>query len=88
MTLNAVPTDPMIVDDKRRLTSVYQGFFSSIHDWLGTVGQSGPTTARPVSSSQNQIYIGQQYFDTTLGKPIWAKQLNPLVWVDGQGTIV
>jgi hypothetical protein len=45
---------------------------------------SGTTAQRvPVPSS-----IGFQYFDTTLGKPIWVKSLNPTVWVDAMGTTV
>lgn len=32
--------------------------------------------------------IGQHSFDTTIGKPIWCRSLNPNVWVDGQGTVV
>ena len=32
--------------------------------------------------------IGQHYFDTSLGVPIWCKSLNPTVWVNGTGTVV
>lgn len=32
--------------------------------------------------------IGQHTFDTTIGRPIWCKSLNPVVWVDGAGTVV
>ena len=39
---------------------------------------SGTTEERPVTN----IYVGLQYFDTTLGKPIWIK------WADGSGTWV
>jgi hypothetical protein len=89
MTLNAVPTDPVAVDLKGRLTSVYQTWFSSIHDWLGPIGGSGSTAKRPVNSSRNPMYIGQQYFDTTLGKPIWVKTVTPaIVWVDATGAVV
>lgn len=88
MTINAVPTDPIIVDNNRRLTPVYQAFFGSIHDWLGPVGQSGSTADRPTNFSRNPLYVSQQYFDTTLGKPIWVKSLNPTVWVDATGSAV
>lgn len=41
---------------------------------------SGPTTSRPVPT-----FIGQMYFDTTLGFSVWAKQLSPAIWVDAAG---
>lgn len=88
MPINPIPTDPIIVDAGRRLTPVYQAFFSSIHDWLGPVGLSGPTTSRPINTARNFLYIGQMYFDTTLSKPIWVQSLNPTVWQDATGAAV
>jgi hypothetical protein len=44
---------------------------------------SGPTSNRPVPS-----FVGQPYFDTTLGFMVWAKQLAPAVWVDSAGVQV
>lgn len=44
---------------------------------------SGPTTNRPVPS-----FIGQTYFDTTLGYPVWASQILPSIWVDAAGISV
>lgn len=43
----------------------------------------GPTVSRPVPG-----FIGQQYFDTTLGFMVWAKQLSPVIWVDAAGVSV
>lgn len=88
MPLNPVPSSPIIVDDKRTLVPVYQAFFSSIHDWLGPIGSSGTTANRPMASSLNPLYIGQMYFDTTLGKPVFVLSLNPTVWVDASGAVV
>jgi len=51
---------------------------------LGTGGASvfsGPTTSRPTPPS----FVGQSYFDTTLGFTVWAKQILPSVWVDAAG---
>jgi hypothetical protein len=42
---------------------------------------NGITTARPITNLQ----IGQFYFDTTLGYPIWYDGTN---WVDATGTVV
>lgn len=42
-----------------------------------------PTAKRPTNA-----VIGQHLFDTTIGQPIWCKSLNPIVWVNGVGTVV
>lgn len=46
---------------------------------------SGTTANRPKTADYN-LDVGYQYFDTTLGKPIWHKGYD--VWVDATGTIV
>lgn len=54
---------------------------------LGTGGVSlvaGPTVSRPSPPS----FVGQAYFDTTLGFTVWAKQLLPTIWVDAAGVQV
>lgn len=55
-------------------------------NWLpiGVSTPSGVTASRPTSG----IVVGTQYFDTTLGKPIFVKTTSPLVWVDSTGTTV
>lgn len=88
MPINTIPTTTNLVDKDGDLIDIWQAFFSSVHDWLGPIGQSGATANRPTDSSQNQLYIGQQYFDTTLGKPIWVKSKNPTVWCDATGATV
>jgi len=53
--------------------------------WLiiNAVSLSGTTDKRPVDN----VYVGQMYFDTTLGLPIWAKTLgSPISWVKADGT--
>lgn len=37
--------------------------------------------ARP----QNVQHVGFCTFDRNLGKPIWCKALNPIIWVDATG---
>jgi len=44
--------------------------------------QSGTSAQRPTST-----YIGQFYFDTTLGFPIWASVIGT-TWVDAAGASV
>lgn len=88
MPINSVPTTPVIVDDKRTLLPVYQAWFASIQNWLRPVGSSGITALRPLNTKESFMYVGQAYFDTTLGKPIWVQSLNPTVWVDASGAVV
>lgn len=45
---------------------------------------SGTTAQRPTL----RLVVGQQYFDTTLGKPIWCKDATNMIWVDATGTTV
>jgi hypothetical protein len=45
--------------------------------------QSGPTSGRPVPG-----FVGEQYFDTTLGFMVWASQVSPAIWVDAAGISV
>ncbi|MEK5360742.1 hypothetical protein ACPOM7_19040 [Peribacillus castrilensis] len=45
--------------------------------------RSGTTANRPTD-----YIVGESYFDTTLGKPIWCKTVAPVVWVDAMGATV
>ena len=49
----------------------------------------GPSNARPVFSSEDANYlIGYQYFDTTIGRVVFAKSISEkgvAVWVDSEG---
>ena len=44
---------------------------------------SGATIMRPIPT-----FVGQGYFDTTLGFMIWAKQISPAIWVAASGVSV
>lgn len=50
---------------------------------IAALQRTGTTTERPLDA-----IVGTVYFDTTLGKPIWCKATDPIVWVDGTGTVV
>lgn len=50
------------------------------HNFTAVTLQKGTTAQRP-----NPSFAGQQYFDTTLGKPIWW---NGTAWVDNAGATV
>jgi hypothetical protein len=89
MSLAPIPTTLQIVDKGGALERSYQAWLASIQYYLAPVGTNGTTANRPVNASpQRPLYVGQSYFDSTLGKPIWVKSLNPTVWVDAAGTVV
>lgn len=53
-------------------------------DWaIVPVILSGTTAQRPTAP-----VVGQEYFDITLGKPIWCKQIYKVIWVDATGKTV
>jgi hypothetical protein len=51
------------------------------------VKRSGTTAQRPTGGT---IIVGYRYFDTTIGKPIYAKTINgdTVTWVDATGTTI
>lgn len=59
-------------------------WFNLAHQTITAARQSGPTASRPASL----VWIGRQYFDTTIGKPVYVKSVKPIVWVDAAGTVV
>jgi hypothetical protein len=88
MSLSPLPMDTQIVGAGGRLLAPWQAYFSSVHYWLRPVGNTGTTGNRPVDTSQNPLYIGQMYFDTSLGVPVWVKSRGPTVWVNASGTVM
>lgn len=61
----------------------WSGWFSTVQKILLATSSSGPTTSRP---TQN-LYVGQFWFDTTLGLPVWVKTAGAVpVWVNATGT--
>lgn len=55
-------------------------WFQAIYRLLGAQA-SGPTSNRPTQ----RLAIGQQYLDTTLGKPVWWQGAH---WIDATGSSV
>jgi hypothetical protein len=65
------------------LNNVLRLYFTQVSSSLSGLAtpSSGVTADRPAIALQ----VGQQYFDTTLGIPIWWDGTN---WVDATGTTV
>ena len=77
------PQYPITSDD--RLTGPWTQYLSRIDEVMQAARGTGTTAHRPV-----RPYVGQQYFDATLGRPVWAKSVNSAgaVWVDASGVTV
>lgn len=72
------------VDAFGRLTSSWVKWANDVDKLAAAQKLSGPTANRPTDF----LFVGRQYFDTTLGKPIWLKAVGPVVWVDATGATV
>ena len=79
-------TPPVSLDSDGNLQvdPIWASFFNNIFVILTAVTQSGTTANRPTKL----LWVGRSYFDTSLGKRIDLKSVNPNVWVDGSGTPV
>jgi hypothetical protein len=74
-----------VTDKNGNLTPVWLGWLNSVYTWGQGLGQSGATSARPTLG----LFIGRDYFDTTLGYKVTVKTVSPsVVWVNGAGTPV
>lgn len=79
--INQPPQTP--VDQNGAVSMGWATFFSAAFSILDALTMSGPTASRPVKF----LWIGRNYFDVTLGKPVWLRSVGPNVWVDGVGTV-
>jgi len=81
----ALPTAPMEYDHRRddQLNQNLRIYFNNLDAFLTAIStpQNGTTANRPTLNLQ----IGQFYYDTTLGIPIYW---NGTVWKNASGTTV
>jgi hypothetical protein len=81
----ALPSAPFEYDHRRddQLNQNLRIYFNNLDAFLVAIStpQNGTTANRPTQNLQ----IGQFYFDTTLGIPIWY---NGTVWKNASGTTV
>lgn len=76
---------PIVYDQRYidQLNNALRLYFNQIDNFTQgiTIPSSGATAERPI----NQLQVGQYFFDTTLGIPIWYDGTN---WVDATGATV
>jgi hypothetical protein len=84
-----LPIGPVEYDQQYQdqLTNALRQYFAQIDNFTqaSVIPDSGTTAERPVNTGSPKLQIGQYYFDTTVGKPIWW---NGTIWVDATGTAV
>jgi hypothetical protein len=66
-----------------QLSNALRLYFNQIDNFTQnvTTPDSGPTSERP----DRNLQVGQYYFDTTIGRPIWYNGTN---WINAAGTVV
>jgi len=69
-----------------QLTNALRLYFKSIDNFTQNIQTppSGTTANRPTV----HLVVGQFYFDTTLGYPIWYNANGSTGWVNATGTVV
>lgn len=67
--------------EKGRFSLPWVNFFANVYRVCLSVTQSGTTAQRPTKN----LFVGRQYFDTTLGHVIHYDGTN---WVDATGSTV
>jgi hypothetical protein len=58
--------------------------FTKIRVWIVANSQYGTTAQRPTKG----LSPGDKFMDTTLGYIVHVRSVNPVVWVNGAGTVV
>jgi len=76
--------DGVIISNDGAATVPFAVWISRVNTIVNAVQNSGTTAQRPVTG----LWIGRQFFDTTLGIPIWVQSVGPVVWVDATGAPV
>ena len=74
----------VLVDDEGNITPTWDQWTNRIQSIASAAQQSGTTAQRPTSG----LWIGRQFWDSTLSKPVYVSAVRPTVWRDATGAIV
>ncbi len=78
------PSNSQIINGGNYASPAWMQWFARVHGLVNGMQQSGGTVGRPAKL----VWIGLRFFDTDLGKPVYVKSVNPIVWVDAAGGVV
>ena len=67
-------------DKENGVNTEWAEWTKRVYTVVNSVAQSGTTANRP-----EKIFVGQQYFDTTLNLPIWVNAAGT-GWIKSDGT--
>lgn len=80
-----IPSSTQFTETDGTATKTWVQWLNITHNTVITLRTAGPTSERPTKN----LWLGRTYFDTTLTKPIWIKQVTPAVlWCDATGATV
>lgn len=80
--LSAPPVRKSLIDGNGKpveLPVEWVRFFTQLEELFNNLQRTGTTAQRPNPAP----FVGFMHFDTTLGKPIWAKTSTTWVLADG-----
>lgn len=85
MSLQPVPLNEDMSVKGGWMQAVWRGWFTALYALVKPLGGNGTTANRPTTG----LYVGLQYFDATLGLPVFVRTIGPpAVWVNGAGAVV
>ena len=79
-----LPSNDPVVNEDRKAFRTWAQWLTWVHLTIQAARQSGPTAERPTTL----LWIGRQFYDTTLNKPVFVRSVRPVQWRDAAGTIV
>ena len=79
-----LPDNDPLTDDQQKPFRTWLQWFNWVHLTVQAMRQSGPTSERPT----NLLWIGRQFYDETLNKPVYVRSVRPVEWRDAAGTVV
>lgn len=77
------PSNDPLTDDRGFAFRTWAQWLNYVHMTITAVRQSGATADRPTTL----LWIGRQFYDTTLNKPVYVAAVRPTVWRDASGAI-
>lgn len=75
------PSIHPVQDKNGQITVPWKAFMDQVFYICQGISSSGPSNQRPTKL----LYVGRSFFDTDLGKPIWIRQVSPVIWVTSDG---
>jgi hypothetical protein len=78
------PSSTDLIEGGGQATLTFANWITRIHVICSALRQSGTTANRPTSG----LWIGRQFYDTTLLQPVYVSSVKPTVWRDAAGAVV